>query len=185
MAKVLLSVLLFAVVGCAGASSKTSSVPSFDLEDERLFDNGLDEVLAPSIVDAQPDGAFEQRVARADLIALVRIESTNSHVDFEQRTSYLLHTESLSEIRGRLPASLVLRVHDGERGFESIRRSEDDLPGSPWVAFIKWQKVRDGSSELRPRWHLSPNSARVLEKIAFLMHPPPGHAHTEVEVIRP
>lgn len=182
--KLLSMALLCVAFGCVSTSSKTSGTPpSFALEDERLFDNGLDEVQAPSIVDGLSTGIFEQRVARADSIALVRIQYANAHVDFEHRSSYLLQTETLSSIRGEVPASIVLRVRDGQAGFESIRRSEEDLTGLSWVAFIKWEPVQ-GASELRPRWHLSPNSTRVLEKIAFLMQSPLENGETQVQVIR-
>ncbi len=181
--KLSLATLLFVALGCASASTKTAGVPSFALEDERIFDNGLDEVQAPSIASGPSTGAFEERVARADSIALVRIEHANARVDFEQHSRYLLHVETLSAIRGKVPGSIVLRVREGQAGFESIRRSEEGLTGLSWVAFIKWEKI-EGASELRPRWHLSPNSTRVLEKIAFLMQSPLENGRTQVEVIR-
>jgi hypothetical protein len=54
-----------------------------------LFDNAVDLVEAPVIVEGEWSGAFERRVGRADLIAVVRVESLSSDL-VKRRSAYRL-----------------------------------------------------------------------------------------------
>jgi len=169
-------------VGCAGASS---NVPTTDFQpsDVSLFDNAVDLVDAPVIVEGQWSGAFERRVGRADLIAAVQVDSLSSDL-VKRRSAYRLTVKVRDRLKGSSSTEIVLRVRDDQIGYQSVRVNEDRLLHSPFVAFIKWEAVT-GSPELIAHWHLSPDSAAVRDKIEFFLRQPVRDSHTEVEVVEP
>ena len=175
--------LLALLVGCGGGASSTRAT-EFLPTDDVLFDEGMDLVDDPVIIEGEWIGHFEQRVDRADLIVEVQIESLSSDVDLDRRASYRLNARVRDQIKGKRSDALLLRVSDRQRGYDSIRANEDRLLRDPFVAFVKWQ-ADEITGKVEPRWHLSPASQGVKKKIAQLMRPPVGESHTEVEVIRP
>ena len=168
--------------GCAGASS---NVPATDYRssDASLFDNAVDLVEAPVIVEGEWSGAFERRVGRADLIAVVRVESLSSDL-VKRRSAYRLTVTVEERLKGGSSTEIVLRVRDDEPGYPTVRVNEDWLLHHPSVAFIKWESD-PGSPELIAHWHLSPGSDAVRDKIEFLLRQPAKDPHTEVEVLEP
>ena len=171
-----------AVLGCARGSS-TVPTAEFAPEDQLLFDNSVDLVDKPVIVEGEWRGEFERRVTRADIIAVVKIESLSSDED-PRGSSYRLTAKVIDRVKGKSHRELVLRAHDDEPGFRSVRVNEDRLLGDSFVAFIKWEDDPE-SEQLVPRWHLSPDSRAVRDKVAFFLNPPPGDDRTQVEVLEP
>lgn len=180
--RVLTMTLVCALLGCAGSGS-TVPVVEFAPEDELLFDDSVDLVDKPAIVEGEWRGDFERRVTRADVIAVVRIQSLSSDED-RRGSGYRLTARVIEVIKGESNRELILRVRDDEPGFRSVRVNEDRLLRDSFVAFVKWQ--RDPESErFMPRWHLSPDSPAVRDKVAFFSSPPPGDDQTQVEVLAP
>jgi hypothetical protein len=169
-------------VGCAGASSNAPTT-DFQSSDVSLFDNAVDIVEAPVIVEGQWSGAFERRVGRADLIAVVQVASLSSDL-IKRRSAYRLTAMVRNRLKGSSSTELVLRVRDDEAGYQSVRVNEDRLLHNPFVAFIKWE-VDTGSPELIAHWHLSPDSDAVRDKIEFFLRQPVRDSHTELEVVEP
>jgi hypothetical protein len=167
-------------VGCAGASPNAPTT-HFEPSDVSLFDNSVDLVEAPVIVEGQWSGAFEQRVARADLIAVVQVASLSSDL-VKRRSAYRLTVKVGDRLKGNSSAELTLRVRDDEPGYHTVRVNEDRLLRDPFVAFIKWEAAA-GSPELVAHWHLSPDSNAVRDKIEFFLRQPVKDTHTEVEVV--
>jgi hypothetical protein len=163
--------------GCAGASSNAPA-SDFRPSDVALFDNAVDLVEAPVIV-----GAFERRVGRADLIAVVRVDSLSSDL-VKRRSAYRLTVRVRDRLKGSSGKELVLRVEDDEPGYHTVRVNEDRLLHDPFVAFIKWEADSE-SAELIARWHLSPDTEAVRDKIEFFLRQPVRDTHTEVEVVEP
>jgi hypothetical protein len=124
-------------VGCAGASPNAPTT-HFEPSDVSLFDNSVDLVEAPVIVEGQWSGAFEQRVARADLIAVVQVASLSSDL-VKRRSAYRLTVKVGDRLKGNSSAELTLRVRDDEPGYHTVRVNEDRLLRDPFVAFIKWE----------------------------------------------
>ena len=180
--RVLAMGVVCALLGCAGASSTAPTV-EFAAEDELLFDNSVDLVDKPAIVESEWRGKFERRVTRADIIAVVKIESLSSDEDL-RRSSYRLTAKVIDRLKGRSDREFVLRAHDDEPGFQSVRVNEDRLLRDSFVAFIRWENDPE-FEQLLPRWHLSPDSAAVRDKVAFFLSPPPGDGRTQVEVLGP
>jgi hypothetical protein len=137
----------------------------------------------PVIVEGEWSGAFEQRVGRADLIAVVRVDSLSSDL-VKRRSSYRLTVRVKNRLKGSSSKEIVLRVRDDEAGYETVRVNEDRLLHDPFVAFVKWEADPE-SPELIAHWHLSPDSEAVREKIDFFLRHPARDAHTEVEVVEP
>ncbi len=169
-------------IGCAAASS-TIPAPDFRPSDAPLFDNAVDLVEAPVIVKGEWSGAFERRVGRADLIAVVRVDSLSS--DFvSRRSSYRLTARVKNRLKGSSPKELLLRVGDDEPGYETVRVNEDRLLEDAFVVFVKWA-ANPESSERIAHWHLSPGSDAVREKIDYLLRHPMKDSRTKVEVVEP
>ena len=123
--RVLIAAIACWGIGCAAASSSIPA-PDFRPSDAPLFDNAVDLVEAPVIVEGEWSGAFERRVGRADLIAVVRVDSLSS--DFvSRRSSYRLTVRVKNRLKGSSPKELVLRVGDDEPGYETVRVNEDRL----------------------------------------------------------
>jgi hypothetical protein len=143
----------------------------------------VDLVEAPVIVEGEWGGAFEQRVGRADLIALVQVVSLSSDL-VKRRSAYRIAVRVKGRLKGSSSKEIVLRVRDDEPGYTSVRANEDWLLHNPSVAFIKWE-AEPGSPELTAHWHISPDSDAVRDKVEFLLRQPAKDPHTEVEVIEP
>jgi hypothetical protein len=168
-------------LGCAGASSNTS-LSDFRPGDAALFDNSVDRVASPVIVEGE-FGTFEKRVARADLVASIRVQSLHSEF-VKRRSAYRLTVRVKDRLKGESARDLELRVSDDEPGHRSVEVNEDRLLHEPFIAFIKWEAAA-GSSELIPHWHLSPDSEAVRDKIEYVLRRPAPDPHTEVEVVEP
>ena len=172
--------LLLVATGCGG-STKSVVVVDFKPGDEEIFDNAIDLVADPAIVEGAWSGDFERRVDRADVIAVVEIETLSSDIDLDRRATYRLSAKLSETIKGKSVRDLVLRVRDDQPGFDTVRANEERLLRDRFVAFIKWQRGA-ASGERMPRWHLSPASSRVKNKVAFLLR---GGTQTEYKVITP
>lgn len=180
--RVLIAAIACWGVGCAGASSN-APMTDFQAADVSLFDNAVDLVEAPVIVEGEWSGAFERRVGRADLIAVVRVDSLSSDL-VKRRSAYRLTVRVRDRLKGSSSKEIVLRVRDDEPGYQSVRVNEDWLLHNPSVVFIKWETKQE-SSELTAHWHLSPDSAAVRDKVDFFLRQPAKDPQTEVEVLKP
>ena len=178
--RVLIAAIACLGIGCAGASSNVPA-PDFRPSDVALFDNAVDLVEAPVIVEGDWTGAFERRVRRADLIAVVRINALGS--DFvHRRSTYRLTVRVKNRLKGSSSKEIVLSVHDEESGYTSVRVNEDRLLQDPFIAFVKWEAVPESPRRVA-HWHLSPDSDAVREKIDFSLRQPVKDVQTEVEVV--
>ena len=180
--RVLIAAIACWGLGCAGASSNAPA-SDFRPSDVALFDNSVDLVEAPVIVEGEWSGTFERRVNRADLIAVVRVDSLSSDL-VKRRSAYRLTVRVRDRLKGSSSKEITLRVQNDEPGYHTVRVNEDRLLLDPFVAFVKWE-VTTGSPEQVAHWHLSPDSAAVRDKIDFLLRQPVRDARTEVEVVEP
>ena len=180
--RVLIAAIACWGVGCAGASSNVPTT-DFQASDASLFDNAVDLVEDPVIVEGEWSGAFERRVGRADLIVVVRVESLSSDL-VKRRSAYRLAVRVEDWLKGRSSKEILLRVRDDQPGYQSVRVNEDRILHNPFVAFIKWEAAPE-PPELTPHWHLSPDSGAVRDKIQFFLRRPVRDSHTEVEVVEP
>lgn len=180
--RVLIAAIACWGIGCAGAAPNAPAT-DFRASDVRLFDNSVDLVDAPAIVEGEWSGAFEHRVARADLIAAIRVQSLSSEL-IKRRSAYRLNVRVKDRLKGTSSKELVLRVSDDEPGHRSVEVNEDRLLHDSFIAFIKWEAQPD-APELIAHWHLSPDSEAVRTKIDYFLRRPPPDPHTDVEVVEP
>ena len=169
-------------IGCARGGSESSTV-DLTPEDESAFDNGVDFVERPAIVESEWRGAFERRVTGSDAIAVIEVEALNWDEDF-RGGGYRITGKVTDRVKGSVGREIVLRVRDGERGYRSVQAYEDRLLGSSFVVFVKWMRDPDSGSAV-PRWHLSPDSPHVRDKVTFFLQVPKGDARTSVQVVPP
>ena len=169
-------------IGCAGPAANVPST-EFRASDLELFDNAVDTVDSPVIVEGEWSGAFERRVGRADLIAVVEVDSLASDL-VKRRSAYRITLKVEQRLKGSSSEELVFRVTDEEPGYETVRAHEDRLLHDPFIAFVKWE-AQGKSNDPLPRWHLSPDSEAVRSKIEYVLREPAKDPHTEVEVVPP
>jgi hypothetical protein len=101
-----------------------------------------------------------------------------------RRSAYRLTVKVKNRLKGSSSKEIVLRVDDDEPGYESVRSNEDRLLQDSFVAFVKWAADPE-SAEPIARWHLSPDSDAVREKIDYFLRHPMKDVRTEVEVLEP
>jgi len=179
--RVLIAAIACWGLGCAGAASNMP-ITDFRESDVVLFDNAVDLVAEPAIVEGE-SGAFERRVARADLVASIRVQSLHSEF-VKRRSAYRLTLKVKDRLKGESTREIELRVRDDEPGYRSVEINEDRLVHDPFIAFIKWE-ADPQSSEPIAHWHLSPDSEAVRDKVEYVLRRPPPDPHTEVEVVAP
>lgn len=151
--------------------------------DTVTFDDSVDMIDKPVVVESEWQGEFEKRVTRADFLGTVRVDGISRDED-RQGSGYRLKVKVTDTLRGRAPREMVLRVNDSQPGFRRVALYEDRLLGGSFVAFIKWQEDAESRRSI-PRWHLSPDSPAVHDKVRFFSDPPPSDGRTQVEVVAP
>lgn len=169
-------------IGCS-ATSVSAPATQYTASDAVLFDKSVDLVWDPIIVEGEWGGAFERRIARADLIAAVRAESIVTEV-VKRRAAYRITVRVGQRLKGDSPDELVLRVRDDEPGHPTVEDSEDQILHEGFIAFVKWED-REGANERIPHWHLSPDSPAVRAKIEHGLRRPDSDPNTQVEVVAP
>lgn len=157
-------------------------ITEYRASDAALFDNSVDLVAEPVIVEGEY-GAFERRVARADLVASIRVQSLHSEF-VKRRAAYRLTVKVKDRLKGSSTKEIELRVTDDEPGHRSVELNEDRLLHDSFVAFIKWE-AQPGVLDPLAHWHLSPDTPAVRDKIDYVLRRPPPDPHTEVDVVEP
>jgi hypothetical protein len=146
----------------------------------QVFDDGLDLVSEPELLEGPWlqtwERELEQRVSDADLVAVVTVRTLRTDVDLDRRQTYRLVTHLDRVVVGAGGEELSLYVHEGERGYATVRSHEPRLLGAQYVAFVKWAA---GDSGVRARWHLSPASQPIMERVAELVRRRPDSAGGE------
>ncbi|MFG0241330.1 MAG: hypothetical protein ACF8R9_00955 [Phycisphaerales bacterium JB054] len=167
--KPLVFVSLVLMAACAGAQQTVAVVSSpFTIEHEAVFENGIDLVRDPRILEGQWletwEEQLEQRIAMADVVALVTVRTLRTDVDLQRRHTYRLITDVDRVYVGeRVGDELTLIVREGESGFGTVRTNERHLLDNQYLVFLKWAEDEDG--RVRARWHLSPASEQVALRL--------------------
>jgi hypothetical protein len=181
LVRAMIAVVASLGLGCAGGASNTPTTP-FRASDAELFDNAVDLVATPAVIEGAWSGAFERRVTRADVVAAVRTQSLSEEL-VRRRGAYRIEMEVSEWLKGSSSRELVLRVSDEEAGYRSVQVNEDRLLHDSFVAFVKWEKRRGGEPEAH--WHLSPDSPGVREKVDHVLQRRPHGPQTEDQAVAP
>ncbi|MGD8316128.1 MAG: hypothetical protein PVH21_09820 [Myxococcales bacterium] len=179
--RLLVALLSCCAIQCAGASSNAPET-EFRESDLDLFDDAVDLVENPLVIESM-QGAFERRVARADLIAIVRVESLSS--DFiRRRSAYRLAVRIEQRLKGSAPAEMVLRVEADQPGYRTVQKHEDLLLRNAFIAFVKWEP-HSADAEPVNHWHLSPASNVALDQVQLVLSKPAADGQTKIEAQKP
>lgn len=166
------SLALLLLIACGGSSEDVIQGAPLTAEEEVYFENGVDFVADPEALEGQwrQDWSREldQRIRRSDVVAYVKVATLRTDVDLDRRTTFRLFVEEERSLLGEVPADLMLRSKEGDRGYGTLSSNERRLLNGEFVMFLKWE-LPDGASELVPRWHLSPNVEQVAERVEYLL----------------
>ena len=157
---------------CGGSSEDVVQGAPLTAEEQVFFENGVDFVADPEALEGQwrQDWSTEldQRIRRSDVVAYVKVSTLRTDVDLDRRTTFRLFVDEERELLGEVPAELMLRSKEGDRGYGTLRNNEQRLLNGRFVLFLKWE-LPEGASELVPRWHLSPNVEAVAQRVEYLL----------------
>jgi len=135
--------------------------------DAALFEDGVDLIGAPEgLTGPWADdwtNSMKDRIQRADVIALLNVNTLRSDVSPEQRTTHWLVGEVGDVFKGKYEGELSLSSSDGALGFDSVDREKSNILHRPLLVFAKW--VREDTGNVRPRWHLALGSRDVVDAV--------------------
>lgn len=157
------------VQGCAttAAAGKIAPSSAFTAQDATVFDDAVDLLSDPQGLDGAWGDSWrrdlEVRAKRADVVAIVTIETVVSDVDLQRRRGVRLNPVVVRTMRGRLPADLGLRVSQGQPGYASIDVNRRQLLAGEYLLFIKW--ALDEQGVVGARWHIAPASESLLASV--------------------
>jgi len=163
----LASLLLLAA--CGGPAQTVAVVTSpFTAEHEPVFENGLDLVRDPRVLEGPWLETWEDELARrtgfADVVALVTVRTLRTDVDLDRRRTYRLITHVDDVYFGEnVGEELVFITREGEGGFQTVETNERRLLDTQYIAFLKWAEDADGI--VRARWHFSPATDQVARRV--------------------
>lgn len=171
------AVLAVSTLACAGSAEPVrTSVTPFTAEHEPLFENGVDMVHDPDVLEGSWLGSWEEeldrRVTFADVVALVTIRTLRTDVDLDRRETYRLVARPervyLGEEQVADDEDFLFSVGEGEDGYGTVVNNERRLLDQQFIAFVKWQRDEASATPV-PRWHLSPATEPVARRVRSLL----------------
>lgn len=181
--RLLLLAALAPLAACGGPQETVAVVTSpFTSEHEAVFEDGLDLVRDPRVLEGQWltswEDELDHRVTLADVVALVTVRTLRTDVDLDRRQTYRLVSRVDRVMLGQnVGEELVLSVREGEGGFGTVQTNERSLLDSQYIAFVKWAEDEDGA--VRARWHLSPATDQVAGRVRVLLQRRPENAEEQ------
>jgi hypothetical protein len=162
---------LSAVAGCGPGAAQIVVTP-LTPDDEVAFENGLDFIDDPALLEGswldswQED--VERRVQLADAIVLIRIATVRTDTDLEHRDTYRL-IGNVEQVRlgTGVPNEITLVAREGDPGFGTIQENDERVLNQRFIAYVRWTRSESGA--LSARWHLSPAGERVILRVNTLV----------------
>lgn len=157
------------LVACAAPGAPAAeALPTFDVQEAVLFDDGIDLVENPEGVGGrwqeEWESELEQRVARGETVAVGMVHTLRTDLDLERRTSYRLVFRIEETLKGQTPeGDLTLLAHEGARGYTSVDRAREGVLDQRFVVFVSRFRGADGLPVTH--WHLSPSSDAVMRRV--------------------
>jgi hypothetical protein len=138
----------------------------FTAEHETAFENGVDYIADPTILEGPWLTSWEEdvdrRVQLSDAIAFVTVTTIRQDVDLDRHETLRLVARVDRERHGSVPDELSFVVRQGQPGFGTVTGNDGRILNQRFVAFIKWAEE---SGQVVARWHLSPASERVVRRV--------------------
>lgn len=164
--------LVVALAACASTSPTGVMRPTapFSAELARYFDDAVDYIENPEELGGRLASDWRNQIDRlsrdSDLIVPVRIETVSEGVEASAAASYTLTAAAAGPIvKGELPRDqrISLRVSEGATGFQTVRNNITRVQSREFLLFARFHTDEEGT--VRPRWHLSPNTPRLRERV--------------------
>ncbi len=167
-----IATVALSVCACGSAPTRVSVTPMTPAH-EVAFDNGVDLIADPSILEGSWledwEREIDERVRLSDAVALVRVTTVRHDTDLEQHDTYRLFVEVERVRHGAVAANeLSLSVESRAAGFATVRDNESRILNQRFVGFLKWVQDPSGGP-IAARWHLSPASERVVRRVNSLV----------------
>ena len=176
MRSVAVSCLVFVLASCGAAAPQVVVTP-MTADAEAAFENGVDFIDDPSLLEGTWLDAWEldveHRVTLADAIAVVRITTVRRDTDLEHHDTYHLVAQVVNVRYGTIEGDISLAAREGEGGFGTIVGNDDRLLQPPsdhpdhFLLYVRW--TRDEAGTLAARWHLSPAGTGIVQRVNSLI----------------
>ncbi|MEM1415098.1 MAG: hypothetical protein AAGH15_09370 [Myxococcota bacterium] len=162
------------VAACAASTPEARPVSAEPMtaQDRRIFEEGIDFIIDPEALEGRWATEWreelEARVARADVVSLVRVNTLTSQTDLQQRVTFHLRLAEERALFGALPADVALSSREGSLGYPTLVGNERRILQNRFLVFLKWEQP-EGATAVVPRWHLSPASEGVIRRVQRLL----------------
>lgn len=169
----LLVPLLFACGGSSPPSARPLTAEPLSVEDRPYFEEGVDFILDPEALEGrwalEWRQELEERVARADVIAIVRVHTLSTQTDLQRRVSFYFRVDEERRLLSEFPTDAALSSREGSLGYNTLVGNERRILQQQFVLFVKWDQP-EGATSVVPRWHMSPAAAGVVERVQRLVN---------------
>jgi hypothetical protein len=165
-----LSALLLASCASGGASRGAPTTQPFSAENARFFDDAVDYIENPEDLGGRLAADWRMQIdhlaRESELIVPVRIETVSEGTEANSAAAYTLTAVATGPaVKGQVPRDrhVALRVTEGSTGFHTVRNNITRVQAREYLLFARYQT--DDEGQVRARWHLSPNTPRLLERV--------------------
>lgn len=166
---VLLSLSLLSA--CAGTSRRAAPVTApFTAEHARFFDDAVDYIENPEELGGRLASDWREQIdhlsRESELILPVRVETVSEGTEANSAAAYTLTAVAAgAAVKGEVPRDrhVSLRVTEGSSGFHTVRNNITRIQAREYLLFAR--NHADDEGQVRPRWHLSPNTPRLLQRV--------------------
>ena len=167
------SLLVLTIAACGGgAAEQARTVTPFTAEHELMFENGLDLVRDPEVLEGPWLDTWEEeldaRVTMADAVLLVTVATIRQDTDLDRRETFRLIVRVDERYLGEVDDELTLVVREGDRGYGSIETNQARMLDQQLIVFIKWQQDEE-TGDIRARWHLAQATSQIAARVRGLL----------------
>lgn len=159
----------------AGACSSTTGrgtveTAPFTAENARFFDDAVDYIENPEDLGGRLASDWRAQIdhlsRESDFIVPVRVETVSEGTEANSSSSFTLTAVGTGEaLKGRIGGDrrVSLRVTEGSVGFQTVRNNIARVQSREYLLFAR--NHTDAEGAVRPRWHLSPHTPRLVERV--------------------
>jgi hypothetical protein len=156
------------LIGACGGGSSSVKVSELTEQDVKLFDNNVDFVLDPEVLEGRArqelESDLQERYELSNFAGVVTVTTLLSDIDLEKHSTVRLASTVVKELQGKAPSKdMIFAVSENQDGYFGVTNNQQRLLNQRFIAFVKQFKQDKG--EVVTRWHLSPASDKIMAKI--------------------
>lgn len=165
--------LAFALIAACSGTSANRAAPNtapFSTENARFFDDAVDYIENPEDLGGRLASDWREQIdhlsRESELIVPVRVETVSEGTEATSSAAYTLTAVATgAAVKGTIPSDrhVSLRVTEGSNGFHTVRNNITRVQSREYILFAR--NHTDDEGQVRPRWHLSPNTPRLLQRV--------------------